>query len=234
MKRLIVICEGRSEVNFISKLLYKSFITIGISLEARTIPTGKNKCGGFAKGGSLNFDRVKPFLINTLNESASDSNCFVTTFFDYYALNSKFPNYEETQSNSSVYEKVKMMEEGLKNSVIESKGNFISKFIPYIQLHEFESLLFCDIEKVFENEEYISENTVSDLNKIIEKFEGNPELINNSTDTALSKRILKIIPSYQKTIHGYKGLEKIGLLELENKCIHFKEWLDKIRDIAKT
>lgn len=233
MKRLIVICEGRSEVNFISKLLYKSFITIGISLEARTIPTGKNKCGGFAKGGSLNFDRVKPFLINTLNESASDSNCFVTTFFDYYALNSKFPNYKETKSNISIYNKVKIIETELKK-FIESKGDFTNKFIPYIKLHEFESLLFCDIEKVFENEEDISENTVFDLSKIIEKFEGNPELINNSTDTAPSKRILKIVPSYQKTIHGYKGLEKIGLLELENKCIHFKEWLDKIRDIAKT
>ena len=51
----------------------------------------------------------------------------------------------------------------------------------------------------------------------------NPELINNSPNTAPSKRILKVIPAYDKTVTGVEILRKISLNKLRQKCQHFND-----------
>ncbi|MEL0591301.1 MULTISPECIES: DUF4276 family protein [Planktothrix] len=105
---------------------------------------------------------------------------------DLYALPNDFPGFEEAQKISDPYERVKQLENALFDDINDSR------FIPYIQLHEFEALILSDpikLEERFPN--YQSE--VQKLVSLCQSFES-PELINDGEQTAPSKRIIQAIP----------------------------------------
>ena len=106
------------------------------------------------------------------------------------------------------------------------------RFIPYVQLHEFEALLFCGIEYIAKL--YSCPKTIcGQLTQALRK-EGNPELINNSPETAPSKRIIKAIEGDKKRQHynkpqtGKYVTKQIGIDELRSQCKHFDEWIEKL------
>lgn len=146
--------------------------------------------------------------------------------FDFYALPTDFPGYTEISKINSPYDKVAKIEE----CFFESIG--YKDFIPYIQLHEFEALLFCGIKELAklypENEKNILQ-----LNTVLEQYGNSPELINNSPQTAPSKRIINAVEAnkkhkYNKPQTAVEVLQEIGIERPMSKCLHFKEWLDKI------
>ena len=95
-------------------------------------------------------------------------------------------------------------------------------------LHEYEALLFCDPEKF---EYWVdTSKSIEELNKIKVKF-SSPEHINNSPQTAPSKRILSVIPNYKKTIHGPLIASDIGLDKIRKQCKHFNDWLVRIENL---
>ena len=57
-----------------------------------------------------------------------------------------------------------------------------------------------------------------------------PEDINNSRETAPSKRIMHIFPegTYSKTEHGPLIAESIGIDAIRAKCPAFNEWVSKL------
>ncbi|MBL0107434.1 MAG: DUF4276 family protein [Ignavibacteria bacterium] len=73
------------------------------------------------------------------------------------------------------------------------------RYIPYIQLHEFEGLLFTKMDG-FELIPAINNDPIkiSELQEILINYP-NPELINEGSITAPSKRLSNIIPGYRKT-----------------------------------
>ena len=98
------------------------------------------------------------------------------------------------------------------------------RFIPYIQLHEFEALLFSSnigFETFFSDKE--SEQTL----RIVEEFD-NPEEINSGKETAPSKRILAIKPAYDKVLEGNLIALQIGLPRLLSRCPRFREWVNRL------
>ena len=56
-----------------------------------------------------------------------------------------------------------------------------------------------------------------------------PEHINNSIETAPSKRILHLIPNYSKTRQGVLIAKNIGIDRMFSECKHFAAWVEKIR-----
>ena len=100
------------------------------------------------------------------------------------------------------------------------------RFIQYIQLHEFEGLLFCDVS-AFLNSFDSSEINYEALVDAAEVFE-NPELINNSLATAPSKRLMEAIPDYNKVIFGNCVAMDIGLEKIREKCPLFNEWVERL------
>lgn len=55
--------------------------------------------------------------------------------FDLYALPSNFPKYDESKKISDPYKRVEKLEHAFQEDLDEKR------FIPYIQLHEFEALM---------------------------------------------------------------------------------------------
>ena len=106
-----------------------------------------------------------------------------------------------------------------------------SQFIPYVQLHEFETLLLVDIDKL--KVMYPDRKTYIDRLKKEIRNE-NVELINDGTETAPSKRIIAAIPDHegQKSTVGSIVTQDIGIDLLKKNCQHFNEWVTKLEELG--
>lgn len=98
------------------------------------------------------------------------------------------------------------------------------RFIPYIQLHEFEALLFSATNGF---EMYFEDKISEEIQCIIDSFD-NPEDINSSPETAPSKRLIRIIPYYDKVIYGNIVALEIGLSTILSKCPRFRRWISSL------
>lgn len=223
MKRIYVVTEGQSETNFVNKVLSPFFLTLNKILIPTTVLTkaDENK-GKMYKGGLLNYAKAK----NTIEKDLAyikDENVFVTTMFDLYALPKDTPGKNEADKVLDPYQKVSCIE----NAMIASEKLSKPVYHPYIQLHEFEALLFSDLNLLAE--QYF-EYDIQPLRDCLCK-KRKPELINDGVKTAPSKRIINCIPNYDKATDGVSVLEKIGINNLCQSCKHFSEWIDWMKSL---
>lgn len=220
MKHVNILVEGQTEETFIKELLAPYLFAYQITINPVIISTKRIKEGGKFKGGlsNSNFDH---FLNDLKRLIQSTPQGIVATFIDYYRLPAKFPGYEERTSKRTTLEKVLFLEKKLAEHM-GCPGNLI----PYIQLHEFEAFHFSD--KVgFSTYLSPAEAQIEHLVNIINQY-SNPEDINEGSETAPSKRILRFYPSYNKVIDGNLMLMEIGIEKLLEKCPHFKAFVERI------
>ena len=146
--------------------------------------------------------------------------------FDLYGLPTDFPRYADAAEVSDPYARVEILEAAMSESI----GDI--RFIPYIQLHEFEALLFTDPQKL--DTQFL--DCQSALLQLVETARtlGPPELVDDGPTTAPSKRITAVIPEYasRKASAGPIVAAKIGLPELQSQCRHFREWLERLTAVA--
>jgi hypothetical protein len=217
MKKLIIICEGPTEQYFCKQILENHFKMIGIEIEFPLIT--------HSNGGIVKWIHLMPQITTTF---AADPNCFVTTFIDFYGMEAhhNFPEWASALLEPNKANKMNILENGMKNAL---PINLQTTFIPYIQLHEFEAIVFSDY-LAFENFYEANEADFPQL-KIICDSNPNPETINNSIITAPSKRLQNHIPRYDKKSHGIPICEFIGLATIRNKCTGFNNWITRLEAI---
>lgn len=218
MRRVVVICEGQTEREFCNSIMSPFFIQQDIIIQAPLIKQ--------SMGGIIGWQSLKKQIEITL---ATDSTAYVTTFIDYYGLYSRhaFPSWDEAEANVSRNYRMNILENGMLQDISET---YRYRFIPYIQLHEFEALLFIDYKYYTEQFENSEIRHQSEFKKIFEDYE-NPELINNGPSTAPSKRLMKYIEGYNKPIYGNLMADVIGLNNIRAKCPRFNGWLEQIEAI---
>ena len=136
-----------------------------------------------------------------------------------------FQGYEEASRTGDPYERVKLLEGSLAKDIGDSR------FIPYIQLHEFEALLLSDPKKL--DSQFDDSDAVERITVLVSQF-SSPELIDDGIETAPSKRIAAEIPAYAsvKASAGPLVAERIGLPTMRAKCCHFGEWIRKLEVLA--
>ncbi|MDX1653845.1 MAG: DUF4276 family protein [Candidatus Competibacteraceae bacterium] len=221
MIRVHIICEGQTEETFIKDVMMEVFATKGIYLEPALVGRPGHK------GGNLKFERL---LTDVKSRLLSDQQCYCTTFFDFYGLPEDFPGKKDAGSVVEVMEKAEKITDALKDRIEEKIGQkSMQRFIPYVQMHEFEGLLFSDpagfagaIEKP---------ELAGNFQSIRNGFE-TPEQINDSPVTAPSKRILDLFREYEKPLHGALAALEIGLGAIRQECQLFDSWLKKIEALA--
>lgn len=220
MKRLYIIGEGQTEEEFVNKILRPYLYGFGI-YDVRCILLSTSKGN---KGGSLNFERYRRNIDIFLKK---EREIIITSLIDFYQLHKDFPQYDEAQKIPNRIQRVDFLE----NAIAEEINNH--RFIPYIQLHEFEGLLFSDIIG-FQQLEPIIDIDIETLGKVIEQFP-NPELINDGKETHPAKRLEKATnKQYKKIEHGNKIATTIGIKTIRKKCPRFNAWLDKIIEKMNT
>ncbi len=224
MIRLHVTAEGQTEQSFAKKVLAPHLAERGVYADARCVLTSRDKraAKGY-RGGLVSYEKAERDIRTWLKEDARYE-CRFTTMFDLYALPHDFPGYAEAERTSNPYERVKILERSMARSIDDRR------FIPYIQLHEFEALILADPRKL--DWEYLDHDAA--IGALISMVGNrNPELIDDGPTTAPSKRILKEIPEYDKVSSGVAVAEKIGIPALRAKCRHFGEWVSGLEQLSE-
>ncbi len=218
MKYVSILVEGQTEETFVKEVLVDHLYGFDVSLVPTIVKTKKVKKGPHYRGGVVNYDHVKRDLLALLGNSSIHK---VTTMLDLYALPNNFPRIQVTTSQGLA--KALELEQGL----LEDIGN--NKLIPYIQVHEFEALLFSDVNKFGYA---FPEDQVQRLSEIARQFVS-PEDINETPQGAPSRRILDVVGDnrYQKTLHGPIIALEISLQVIREKCPHFNEWLSDLENL---
>jgi hypothetical protein len=177
------------------------------------------------RGGLLDFDRAKNDLWRWMKEDQKPDAWF-TTMFDLYALPPTFPEFEEARRSATPMKRVECLEEAFRKAINHPR------FIPYIQLHEFEAFLLVDPSK-FDWEFIDQDAAITRLVALAAQFD-TPEAIDDGAATAPSKRIIEEIPEYEfrKSSAGPIIAAKIGLPLLRQKCPHFQKWLERLEVLA--
>lgn len=223
---LHILCEGQTEERFVKEVLSPYLQQFNIYPKPILLLTSKKKN---ARGGMLSYAQAKrdlTILQKQYRDNSSEHHLF-TTMFDYYALPDDFPGFEESTKIQNVREGISFLE----NKFAEDMG--CSTFIPYIQLHEFEALLFVDISRL-RTEYPLSSERIRILKEETDIYR-DPEMINNSPTTAPSKRIIAAVEqdyNYNKVQSGAAVTSAIGIEALLDNCQHFKEWIETIKQSA--
>lgn len=217
MKRVVIICEGETEREFCKNLLAPFFAAKNIHIQS---PLIKRSMGGIVRWGILKKE-IETYLTET--------GVYVTMFIDYYGLYSKyaFPNWDDAEIIVNKVDRMISLEESMKADIKDEVRN---RFLPYLQLHEFEGLLFNDIQVFYEQ---VPSNELIGEPELVKTFQDydNPEMINNNRDTSPSHRLERIIEGYNKVLYGHYFAEAIGLENIRRKSPRFNEWLGKIEAI---
>ena len=210
MSRVYVVVEGQTEEAFVRELLVPHYAR----LDKYLIPIIVSTSPGH-KGGVVRYAKVRPQIVRLCRQ---DAGAWVTTLFDLYALPADFPGkaapaYPAHASGSA---KAQYLETQLRQDIAEPN------FLPNLLVHEYEALLFTQPAQF---EQWTSNETVPVTLAQAVAQAGSPEEVNDSPHTAPSKRILAVMPEYQKTFHGPLIACDIGLDALRQACPHFHAWL---------
>ena len=220
--RLNITTEGPTELRFVKDVLFKHLLPYNIFCDHRSVLTSKEY---HKRGGITNYAKAKKDIQQWISSEDSSDRRF-TTMFDYYALPNDFPGHCDAQKLSNPYDKVKCIEEAFAKDIDDYR------FIPYIQLHEFEALLFANLDVLLLEYEDKSKE-VATLKTVLSQppYNNNPELINDKKETSPSHRIIAQIPEYQKVSSGSLITDLISVNLLRSKCNHFDEWLTTLEKL---
>jgi hypothetical protein len=217
MARVNVVCEGPTESRFISDVLAPYFSSREIYLRPVLLGVPGHK------GGRVNYARAQKDILLQLKQ---DTKVYCSTMFDLYGLGAGFPG---TVPPSGLVAARKAIQ--IENAVLQEIISIVPdlradlRFIPYLQVHEYEGLLFSDTAAFAAA--LGQTNLAAQLAKIRDGFES-PEDINDGPNNAPSKRVAGIYPKYNKVIEGTLAAQKIGMDRMLGECPHFRSWIERL------
>jgi hypothetical protein len=223
MIRLHVIAEGQTEETFVNRVLASHLGGFEISTDVHCITTSRQRGRPF-RGGMRTYAQPRRDIELWMKQDQRRDARF-TTVFDLYALPDDFPGFEEAKRLQDPYQRVKSLEQAMETDL----GN--QRFVPYIQLHEFEALVLVDPQEL--TDEFIEqEQAIENLAALSARYD-TPELIDDKTPP--SKRIIDEIPAYRgrKASVGPLVTERIGLRSLREACPHFDGWLKRLEQLVE-
>ena len=223
--RLHIIAEGHTEEKFVKKSLVDHLGNFQISTDVRRVLTSRdNRQHKFYRGGLINYEKAKNDIQMWLKEDKHPESRF-TTMFDLYGLPDNFPTYLEAKAIRDPYQQVRILEKAFHDDIGDSR------FVPYIQLHEFEALVLANPANL-EHEYFEHAVAIKHLQQVLKDADGNSELINDSYDTSPCRRIEMVIPEYDKANVGsfIAGINGIGFLK--ETCRHFSDWVETLEGLS--
>jgi hypothetical protein len=222
--RLNFIVEGHAEEAFVNQILCPHLGGHDVVCAARRVEFSRRR-GVIYRGGLIDWSKAARDIDRWRREDANADTRF-TTMFDLYKLPNEAPGRSEAANLTDPFSKVHAIEQAVNATVNDQR------FLPYVQLHEFEALLFAGADKlaVFYPERSAEAQQLVDVST----QHPSPEHIDEGATTAPSKRIIARIPEYEggKLTASPIVLERIGLTTLRQRCPHFGAWLTCLESLA--
>ncbi len=209
MIRVCIVCEGATEVEFIKTCLTPHLLNHNVNAYPAIVqaPSGRHR------GGRVTVERLARFISHEYHAAHR-----LTTLVDFYG-------FQDADGRTR-----QELEKAIIDEVARLTTGFDERFVrPYVQMHEFEGLLFSDVEQF----QYVLDGWDADVRQALTDIRAQfqtPEDINDNRETAPSKRILATFPvgTYSKTEHGPVIAESIGLPAIRQQCPQFNEWMNML------
>ena len=223
LARLLVHVEGDAEELFVNEVLGPHLYEHGYSeVAARVVGQARQRR---RRGGIVSWPVAQREIVSHLK---GDRGCLATTLIDYYGLPREWPGRDDAHSLPGL-QKAEHVEQALLSDTQEVIPDGSRRFIPFVMLHEFEALLFSNCERFADAIDH-PEMTLP-FQAIRDQF-STPEEIDDSPQTAPSKRILKLCPDYEKPLMGILAALAVGLETMRRECPHFADWLRRLENSA--
>lgn len=208
--RVNILVEGQTEETFVRELLVPHLAGFQVWLTPRIVETSKG-----CKGGAVSYGKIVRQVGLWCRQ---DPSAIVTTLFDVYGLPSDFPGVAAWNATQPAQQQVAALERTLAANVGQSN------LFAYLQLHEYEALLFSDLNAFSYAD--VSPHIISHWQSELAHF-ASPEEVNNSPTTAPSKRLIARWPTYatSKPLYGSLIALQIGLPAIRAKCPRFDTWV---------
>lgn len=218
MNRVRVLVEGQTEKAFVREVLKPHFDPHQIYLHAVMLRP---------RGGMPQYTQAKEAIVRSLKE---DDGIICTTMVDFYGMPTDWPGRDQENRCLGCEAKADIIEKGVLEDIAGHLGDSFDphRLIPYVQMHEYEALLFSSPEKLADN---LGDERLSSAFLNIRKQFKNPEEINDDYETCPSRRIEKVFRNFRKTIDGVSAAYRIGLEVMRQECPHFNEWITKLESI---
>ena len=222
MIRVNVVVEGQTERSFVGDVLAPTLWAHDIYLFPILLGVPGHK------GGRPNYARVKKDILLNLKQ---DGNSYCSTMLDFYGLGAGFPGAPR-DANATDAERAEQIEHAVKADICATIPDCRPdvRLIPYLQLHEYEGLLFSDPQAFAAA---INQASLGyEFQKIRDRF-ATPEDINDNPNTAPSKRVENLYPNYRKVLHGTDAARAVGIETMRRECPHFGAWVEKLKSLRR-
>jgi Domain of unknown function (DUF4276) len=225
MSDVVVVCEGQTEREFCREVVAPHLAPRGVYLAGTLRGKPGRKRGGIASWASYRGE-----LIRLAKERSTRH---VGVLVDYYRLPPDWPG-RTVAATKPVPHRGPFIETALKADLLDELGD---RFVPCIEVHEFESLLFVEPETSALTiaigaglDDY--ELVAAQLAAIKSKCGGDAEAIDDSPQTAPAKRIISIVPGYDKVGWGVPAAADVSLNALRSGCRWLDRWLTSLEAIG--
>jgi hypothetical protein len=227
---LYIVVEGDTEERFANQFLVPHLLDFAVCAYVSKVITRGRRGSPQAQGGGSIYAKWKNDLTIWIKQHGHRGDVWFTTMLDLYGLagfSDSFPGYERSKDCADPYKKVDDLERAWGEDIA------CHRFIPYLQLHEFEALVLVDVA-VLKSRFIEQASQVDILAEEIRATGKSPEQIDDGHETAPSKRISRHLPQYerQKADAGSAAAGSIGLARLRVSCPHFGKWLEALEKLA--
>jgi hypothetical protein len=223
--RLSVLVEGPTEGEFVRHVLGPHLDERQVFTRAIVVETRRERSTGAKHAGGGRWSSWLKNLRDLTRDAQPDAR--FSTLFDLYRLPDDFPERALHATIVDTRRRVDALERAMGASVNDSR------FIPYLQRHELEALVLVGLDEL---EALLdSPEDRSGLSLLRAQLRGlAPEDVDDGDATAPSKRLLRHVPSYRKTLHGPLALQAVGLSALRAACPRFDAWVTRLERLSET
>ena len=223
MTRLIAVVEGQTEAAFVRDVLAPHLDDLGVWTSATVVGRVIAERRGHRERGGGSFGGWRADLVRCLRNDRSDD-LRVTTMFDLYVLLPDFPGVDSPAVGDA-----SLRCEALEDALAAAIGD--RRLIPYVQRDEFEALVLAALPSL--RGLLDADDDLEGVDALAREVHGlPPEDVNGGQETAPSKRILRCVPGYSKTLHGPLVTLDAGLVALRAACPRFGTWVARLEALG--
>jgi len=222
VSRVYVVVEGSTEESFVKNVLAEVLWPSQVYLTPIIVGAPGHK------GGRTNYARVKKDVVVLLKQHPT---AYCSTMLDFFGLGRGFPG-APLSPNLPNLQKVIHIERAVREDLVAQLPDHLRpgiRFLPYLQLHEYEGLLFSDPQAFASG---IGQPHLASQFESIRSGFATPEDINDDPHAAPSNRVLSAYPAYHKVLDGTLAAQAVGIEKMRQECPHFREWVERLEALA--